>query len=173
MQQGSIELTRNNLLDFLDFAGEKGLIKKATADARKAACSAVLGILDNAEAMNISKVNLDNLILRYRNLAAGKIVPRTLSTYETRVRIAVKDFIEYSKDPSSWKPAGRQRVGRASKVKKTKSGSATSETQEVEKPGEIPSQPAVHIDFQIHISPEATPEQIDQIFASMRRHLYG
>lgn len=33
--------------------------------------------------------------------------------------------------------------------------------------------PSVHIDLQIHVSPEATPEQIDQIFKSMAKHLYG
>lgn len=33
--------------------------------------------------------------------------------------------------------------------------------------------PTVHIDLQIHISAEAGPEQIDEIFASMARHLYG
>ena len=32
-------------------------------------------------------------------------------------------------------------------------------------------QPSVHIDVQIHISPESSPEQIDQIFASMAKHL--
>ena len=31
--------------------------------------------------------------------------------------------------------------------------------------------PNLHIDIQIHISPETTPEQIDQIFASMAKHL--
>lgn len=31
--------------------------------------------------------------------------------------------------------------------------------------------PSLHIDIQIHISPEATPEQIDKIFESMARHL--
>ncbi len=33
--------------------------------------------------------------------------------------------------------------------------------------------PSVHIDLQIHISPDASPEQIDSIFASMAKHLYG
>lgn len=33
--------------------------------------------------------------------------------------------------------------------------------------------PSVHIDIQVHIDPAATAEQIDQIFASMARHLYG
>ena len=32
--------------------------------------------------------------------------------------------------------------------------------------------PAMHIDVQVHISPQASPEQIDAIFASMARHLY-
>lgn len=32
--------------------------------------------------------------------------------------------------------------------------------------------PSLHIDIQIHIDSDATPEQIDQIFASMAKHLY-
>ena len=41
--------------------------------------------------------------------------------------------------------------------------------------GSLPAmpEPAVHIDIQIHIDSSATSEQIDQIFASMARHLYG
>ena len=35
------------------------------------------------------------------------------------------------------------------------------------------SDPAVHIDVQIHIDSSASSEQIDQIFSSMARHLYG
>lgn len=34
------------------------------------------------------------------------------------------------------------------------------------------SEPSLHIDLQVHISPEATPEQIDKIFESMAKHLY-
>jgi hypothetical protein len=36
-----------------------------------------------------------------------------------------------------------------------------------------PAGPGLHIDVQIHIAPEASAEQIDQIFASMAKHLYG
>lgn len=35
------------------------------------------------------------------------------------------------------------------------------------------SEPTVHIDIQLHIPATATAEQIDQIFASMAKHLYG
>lgn len=34
-------------------------------------------------------------------------------------------------------------------------------------------EPTIHIDIQIHISPETTEQQIDTIFASMAEHLYG
>ena len=37
----------------------------------------------------------------------------------------------------------------------------------------VAREPSVHIDVQIHIDSTASPEQIDQIFASMARHLYG
>lgn len=33
--------------------------------------------------------------------------------------------------------------------------------------------PSMNINLQIHISAEASPEQIDQIFSSMAKHLYG
>jgi len=36
-----------------------------------------------------------------------------------------------------------------------------------------PELPSLHIDIQIHISADAKPEQIDQVFASMAKHLYG
>lgn len=35
------------------------------------------------------------------------------------------------------------------------------------------NRPNLHIDLQIHISPDSTPDQIDTIFASMAKHLYG
>lgn len=40
-------------------------------------------------------------------------------------------------------------------------------------PPAAPSGPNLHIDIQVHISPEASPEQIEKVFESMARHLYG
>jgi hypothetical protein len=36
-----------------------------------------------------------------------------------------------------------------------------------------PGNASLHIDIQVHISPESSPEQFEQIFASMAKHLYG
>lgn len=54
-------------------------------------------------------------------------------------------------------------------------------SRELEKAAEAPrgatpshtfTEPQVHIDINIHIDSSASPEQIDQVFASMARHLY-
>ena len=37
----------------------------------------------------------------------------------------------------------------------------------------VTNRPALHIDIQVHIDPTSSAEQIDQIFASMAKHLYG
>ena len=36
-----------------------------------------------------------------------------------------------------------------------------------------PESPGIHINIQVHVSSDATPDQIDQIFASMAKHIYG
>jgi Family of unknown function (DUF5343) len=43
----------------------------------------------------------------------------------------------------------------------------------VQHSAQVNHSPSVHIDIQIHISPEASSDQIDQIFKSMAKHLYG
>lgn len=37
--------------------------------------------------------------------------------------------------------------------------------------GKAKNLPSIHIDVQVHISPDTSPEQIDRIFASMSKHL--
>lgn len=43
----------------------------------------------------------------------------------------------------------------------------------VSKAGKSLATPSLHIDIQVHVSAEASAQQIDQIFASMAKHLYG
>jgi hypothetical protein len=42
-----------------------------------------------------------------------------------------------------------------------------------EMPPKSTFKPSIHIDVQIHISPDSSPEQIDKIFESMAKHLSG
>jgi hypothetical protein len=46
------------------------------------------------------------------------------------------------------------------------------ENQVSQAPARVAEVPSLHIDVQIHISADAKPEQIEQVFASMAKHLY-
>jgi hypothetical protein len=72
----------------------------------------------------------------------------------------------------------RQPRSTAAAVKAAKTANATP-TPPPPPPAPLPQDPqqgnrrlpSVHIDVQVHISPDTTPEQIDRIFASMSKHL--
>ncbi len=174
MVEEGIQASRDNLIAFLDFVAEKGLMKRQTAMAYRKACNVILKILDESEVNDLSKINLEAVFRRHRNLAASRILPATLTSYEARTRAAIDGFIEYVKDPSSWKPSVQQRTRRSAKpaqpVTKSKIRTPASKTEEIEVRTETSHHPSIHVDFQIHISPESTPEQIDKIFESMSRH---
>ena len=73
------------------------------------------------------------------------------------------------------KPAMKATKSNSEKTKTLSSASphvATS-TEEVKHSIGTSNRPNLHIDLQIHISPESTPEQIETIFACMAKHLYG
>lgn len=69
------------------------------------------------------------------------------------------------------KPVSKKPVSKAKEIDKSE------HSQSVQSVGEKTNiqanRPNLHIDLQIHISPESTPEQIEAIFASMEKHLYG
>jgi hypothetical protein len=57
-------------------------------------------------------------------------------------------------------------------VEATTSRSQQRAVPEVRSRSALSGGPSIHIDVQVHISPEASPNQIDQIFASMAKHLF-
>jgi hypothetical protein len=77
-------------------------------------------------------------------------------------------------NPPSQVPAGLPNAHAGESSEQRPVGTPTAATEPKKSlayPDRVP--PTVHIDIQVHISSEATPEQIDQVFASMAKHLYG
>lgn len=97
------------LLSFLDFAAEKGLMKPNTAYSQKAACSQVLGVLDAPEKSDLRGLDFESAFQRYTNLKPTKLTPTSLKTYRSRVEKAVAGFLSHRKDPTNWKPTIQQR----------------------------------------------------------------
>ncbi|MFN3160904.1 MAG: DUF5343 domain-containing protein [Rubinisphaera brasiliensis] len=90
-----------------------------------------------------------------RSNAGAQAIGKTVSTFKTLCREA-----EFGIVPAAHATGA------------TPSISATNSPLSVTSSG-FEGGPEVHIDIQIHISSEASAEQIDQMFASMAKHLYG
>ncbi len=76
-----------------------------TAGALRAACSQVLKAMDGWETIDVTSIDVDDLLRRFSNLRAKDFTPGSLGTYEQRFRRALESYLEYVKNPSAWKPA--------------------------------------------------------------------
>ncbi|CCV15715.1 hypothetical protein [Mesorhizobium sp. STM 4661] len=97
--------SREALLEFLDYLAKKGLMNKATANARKAAANTVLSILDSNEAEDVTIIDIDQLFARYANLAGSKYKPESLNVYRGRLKAAIEDFKNYQNNPMAFRPS--------------------------------------------------------------------
>jgi hypothetical protein len=122
--------SRAALLEFLDYLANKGLMNRTTAAARKAAANNVLGILDETEASNISKLDLDSIMARFHHLHGSRYTPETLNVYKSRTKSAIDDFLRYQRDPLNFKPGIQSSQRRSDRPKPTtsKDSSARLET---------------------------------------------
>jgi hypothetical protein len=97
-----------------------------------------------------------------RSSAGKQVISKTVSTFKNLVALA-----DFSADPGAVVHAGS-----GTHVVHSKSGSGSPALPSPPPPAPVSSGPALHIDIQIHISSDATAQQVDQIFASMAKHLY-
>jgi hypothetical protein len=126
-------LSRTALLEFIDYLANKGLMNKTTASARKAAANRVLGILDDAEANDVSKIDLDEVMTRFHNLEGAKFTPDSLNTYKSRLKSAIEDFVRYQRDPLNFRPT-TQNTGRRLAERQKPAGNAETSRKSVNPP---------------------------------------
>ena len=137
MTQG---LGKLDLMQFLDFCGDKGLMNPQTASARKASAGSLLSILSEDEAADVTKLDLNQITQRFLNLKGNSFKPESVKVYKSRTESSIRDFVAYKKDPLSFKPALEQRATRNSEAK--------SKLPAVEKSGSTPSSQPNQTSFQ-------------------------
>jgi len=95
--------SRSALLEFLDYLAQKGLMKRGTVSSRKAACNNMLGILEEDEASDLRKIDLESVANRFATLKGANYTPDSLQIYRSRVGSAVSDFLRYRENPATFK----------------------------------------------------------------------
>ncbi|WP_017932421.1 hypothetical protein [Robiginitomaculum antarcticum] len=118
-------------IDFIDYLSNKGLLKKATARARKAAAVAFMDILEDEEKTDIRNLDINSLAMRFANIQGDKFTPQSLVTYKSRFNSAYKDFLSYRENPMGFSPSINQRTKR-SKSSKTGPNTDANNQQELD-----------------------------------------
>jgi len=101
--------SRADLLKFIDWMGDKNLLPANTASSRKASANMVFSILSEDEAVDVTSINLDDLMMRFGNKYGQKYGTGSLLTYKSRIRSALEDFKSYCENPLTFKPTGKSR----------------------------------------------------------------
>ncbi len=100
--------TAKQLVDHWKWASEKGVMNRNSAAGLRAACTKVLGVLDNWEDIDVTGLDVDDVIRRFKNVHARDFNPASLDAYARRFRNGVQSFLAYAKDPAAWKPTTRR-----------------------------------------------------------------
>lgn len=99
-----METTGKSFVDHWNWAAQKGVMNKNTAGALRAACTQVLGVLENWEQLDIRGLDIEGTLVRFQNLKKKDFKPSVLETYKQRFRRAVASYLAYLDDPGGWKP---------------------------------------------------------------------
>ena len=110
--------SRQDFMEFLDWISQKGLMSPNTISSRRAAASKVLAILDNEEAQDVTKLDVDDLMRRFGYKEGKNYTPGSLQTYASRLRSALDDFKVYVDEPMNFRPGVQPRERRKSEPKR-------------------------------------------------------
>lgn len=94
------------LLRFIGFAQDRGLVPRNSAIALASAVRRMLEPLDEGERADVRELDVDDCVRRLANRA--RLSPSALNDYRSRVRRAIDEFVEYRRDPTRWRPRSRR-----------------------------------------------------------------
>lgn len=162
-----------DLLEFLDHAGERGLMPAATAQALGVAARNVLGILSDQERSDLSQLEIDSVIKRFNNKRAKDFNPSSLKEYARRIHKAIDLFLKWRQDPANFTVKTRASTsGRKRDIKDQEAD----EVLDVDQPGfessgrarpgtyrsAVPVRPGVVITL-VNVPYDLTPAEADRI----------
>lgn len=107
------KFSERELLGFLDYLGDKGIIKQATAKSRKIAAGKILSALDESEKVDLRNLDKEQAFTRFQNKCGKDFTPDSLIAYKSRFFSALEDFLRWTENPAAFKPAGTQRAARS------------------------------------------------------------
>jgi hypothetical protein len=166
------------LIEFLEFAKKSGYVVAKTGDNRIRIARDVLTTVPNIDTTDVTKLDIEDIFARYATLMTSKIPATTLQSSKSHLKSSIREFSTYLTDPVHYKPSGKAKKEPTVKGQAQKPSTAKKPPKaEITGSGILPPKqdvlptPSLHIDIQVHISPQSSDTQIDKVFESMAKHL--
>lgn len=100
--------SKDDLLDFLDHMGERGLMPASTAKALAVAVRNVFTVLTDDEQKNLAELDTSAVIKRFMNKRARDFSPTSLKEYGRRVERAITLHDAWQADPANFSVKTRE-----------------------------------------------------------------
>ncbi len=137
--------TGAGMIAWLGWTIQKNMMVDATASALRTASQKVLAVEDGWATVEVSSLDLDSIVNRFRIKHRGDMKDQTLNTYEQRFRQTVDMYGKWLAD-EPWQPATRKRTARPAAGSSNGSAAApTSKSPAVQQQPEValPPQPGM------------------------------
>ena len=148
-------------------------MNRATAQALAAACRRILEIEEDWESIDIRNLDVDDILLRFKNLKQKEYTPASLKVYESRFRRALDSFENYIEDPSDWSYSTRRpspkKIANKSKTDQQSEPSSQTKTKEEQEGSHAYLYP-FRPDFmaRLEIPRDATVAEVERLIAWAR-----
>jgi hypothetical protein len=183
----------DGLIEFLNFTSKSGYANSKTVTNRINIVKEIFATVPDINNSDITQLDVDEVFNRYTNLMKTKRTPKALQGNKSHFKSSLREYKEYLNDPIHYKPQNKSSKSKITKsIEKQKTeknkpnenenpmgyntppntdkadNSSTSNSQVPLK--NYSNAPTIHIDFQIHIAPDTSPELIEKIFESLNKY---
>lgn len=137
--------TAAGMIAWLNWTIASNELVEATAVALRTGCIKVLAVEDDLDEVDVKAVDIDTIVLRFRNKHRGTMKDQTINTYEQRFRQTVEMYKKWLDNDASWRPATRNRGGAGVARKSEKQAGVSVPSAKVETAVQAESTPSAHL----------------------------
>lgn len=148
--------TGKAVIEFLEFAADRGLMNSNTAGSLKGAVKEVLSAVDKDtwEATDVRTVDVEEYCQRFDRLRMTKYKPDSLTVYKARFKNAIQHYLAWEADPGGWRykaerPAAARKKPEAPTAQSQRSGATTHAPADGMIPHQYPLRPGLRV--QLHL----------------------
>jgi hypothetical protein len=130
LESETMDTSGKAFVEFWTRRAERGDLNANTAGGLRAAVKAVLEVDEGWETLDVKALDVERMLVRFRNRAANDLKGESLRAYERRFRQAHRSFLEFVDNPAAWRPPAQAPTNGKREGKKDRA--ATNATGEAE-----------------------------------------